>query len=210
MGATHVDAGKETKTCWNLWRTFEALSRRGRSISFEYCYWGWVMDSSFWPWRKTTEHGIQAHFISSLKKIQNNAVCWQDSFDCFLGLTKSLHDRIFGSWEDRQFSSVHWNNKKTYGGGCVELGGQHRGFCCCMTMQDRTLLAQRLMLWRRWSLRFSSIRPTALTWRQAISIFFSPQEGSQGESFHLRWWSEASCDVVDQTKNSWILHWRHA
>jgi hypothetical protein len=24
---------------------------------------------------------------------------------------------------------------KTYGGGCVELGGQHRGFCCCMTMQ---------------------------------------------------------------------------
>ena len=31
---------------------------------------------------------------------------------------------------------------KTYGGGCVELGGQHRGFCCCMTMQDRTLLAQ--------------------------------------------------------------------
>ena len=26
--------------------------------------------------------------------------------------------------------------------------GQHRGFCCCMTMQDRTLLAQRLMLWR--------------------------------------------------------------
>ena len=43
-------------------------------------------------------------------------------------------------------------------------------FCCCMTMQDRTLLAQRLMLWRRWNLRFSPIRPTALTWRQAISI----------------------------------------
>ena len=41
------------------------------------------------------------------KKIQNNAVCRQDSFDCFLGLTKSLHDRIFGSWEDCQFSSVH-------------------------------------------------------------------------------------------------------
>ena len=38
--------------------------------------------------------------------------------------------------------------KKAYDGGCVELGGQHRGFCCCMTMQDRTLLAQRLMLWR--------------------------------------------------------------
>ena len=41
------------------------------------------------------------------KKIQNNAVCWQDSFDCISGLTKSLHDRIFGSWEDCQFSSVH-------------------------------------------------------------------------------------------------------
>jgi hypothetical protein len=24
-----------------------------------------------------------------------------------VGLTKSLHDRIFGSWEDCQFSSVH-------------------------------------------------------------------------------------------------------
>jgi len=32
-------------------------------------------------------------------KIQNSAVCRQDSFDCFVGLTKSLHDRIFGSWE---------------------------------------------------------------------------------------------------------------
>ena len=41
------------------------------------------------------------------KKTQNNAVCQQDSFDCFLGLTKSLHDRIFGSWEDCQFNSVH-------------------------------------------------------------------------------------------------------
>ena len=29
------------------------------------------------------------------------------------------------------------------------VSSQHRGFCCCMTMQDRTLLAQRLMLWRR-------------------------------------------------------------
>jgi len=35
------------------------------------------------------------------------AVCRQDPFDCFLGLTKSLHDRIFGSWEYSQFSSVH-------------------------------------------------------------------------------------------------------
>jgi len=31
----------------------------------------------------------------------------QDSFDCFLGITKSLHDRIFGSWEYCQFSSVY-------------------------------------------------------------------------------------------------------
>ena len=51
--------------------------------------------------------------------------------------------------------------KKPYGGGCVELEGQHRGFCCCMTMQDHTLLAQRLKLWRRRSLRFYPIRPTA-------------------------------------------------
>ena len=61
----------------------------------------------FDPEEKTTEHAIQAHFISSPEKIQNSAVCRQDSFDCFLGLTKSLHDRIFGSWEYCQFSSVH-------------------------------------------------------------------------------------------------------
>ena len=53
------------------------------------------MDSSFWPWRKTNEHAIQAHFISSPEKNQNNAVCRQDSFGCFLGLKKSLHDNFF-------------------------------------------------------------------------------------------------------------------
>jgi hypothetical protein len=54
------------------------------------------------------EHAIQAHFISSPEKIQNSAVSRQDAFDSFfLGLTKSLHDRIFGSWEYWQFSSVH-------------------------------------------------------------------------------------------------------
>jgi len=30
-------------------------------------------------------------------KIQNSAVCRQDSFDCFLGQTKNLHDNISGS-----------------------------------------------------------------------------------------------------------------
>ena len=66
---------------------------------------------------------------------------------------------------------------KTYGEGCVELGGKHRSFCCCMTIQDRTLLAQRFLLWRRSSLMFSPIRPTTLTWRQAISISFLTSEG---------------------------------
>jgi histone-lysine N-methyltransferase SETMAR len=41
------------------------------------------------------------------KKFKNSAVCRQDSVDCFLGLTKSLHDRIFESWEYCQFSLVH-------------------------------------------------------------------------------------------------------
>ena len=82
--------------------------------------------------------------------------------------------------------------QKTYGGRCVKLGGQHRGFCCCMTMQDRTLLAQWLMLWRRWSLRFSPFRPTALTWRQAISISFLTSRGiSRGLiSPHMMKWSK--------------------
>ena len=61
--------------------------------------------------------------------------------------------------------------------------------------------------------KFWGSLPSALQpWLGAkrFSFLSSPQEGSQGDSFHLRWWSEASCGVVDQTKNSWILHWRHA
>ena len=59
---------------------------------------------------------------------------------------------------------------------------------------------------------WGSLPSTLQPWLGAKQFPFlsSPQEGSQGDSFHLRWWSEASCDVVDQTKNSWILHWRHA
>jgi hypothetical protein len=34
-----------------------------------------------------------------------------------LGLTKNLPDRIFGSEEYCQFSSVHWNSKKPTGEG---------------------------------------------------------------------------------------------
>ena len=37
----------------------------------------------FDPEKKKTEHGIQEHFISSSEKIQNNAVCRQDSLTVF-------------------------------------------------------------------------------------------------------------------------------
>ena len=59
--------------------------------------------------------------------------------------------------------------------------------CCCMTMQDRTLLAQRLMLWRRRSLRFPPIRLQPSIGAKRFPFLSSPQEGSQGYSFHLRW-----------------------
>ena len=68
--------------------------------------------------------------------------------------------------------------------------GSNRGFRCCMKMQDRTLLAQRLMLWRRWSLKSSPILPTAMTWHQAISISFLTTRGiSKGliSSQMMRW-----------------------
>jgi hypothetical protein len=65
-------------------------------------------------------------------------------------------------------------------------------------MQDRTLLAQRLKLWRRRSLRFSPIRSTALTWCQAISIPFLTSRGiSRGTHF-------TSDDEVKQAVASWI------
>ena len=80
--------------------------------------------------------------------------------------------------------------------------------CCCMTMQDHTLLAQRLMLWRRWSLRFSPIRPRALTWRQTISISFLTSRGiSRGLiSPQMMKWSK----LWRRGSKNWILHWRHA
>jgi len=65
----------------------------------------------------------------------------------FLGLTKRLHDRNLKAGNTVN-SARYIETIKSYGGGCVELDGQHCRFCCCMTMPDRTLLAQRLMLWR--------------------------------------------------------------
>ena len=62
------------------------------------------------------------------RKNQNNAVCRQDSFDCFLELTKSLHDRNFGSWEYCQCSSVHWNNKKPTAEGVSSYGVNNADF----------------------------------------------------------------------------------
>jgi len=50
-------------------------------------------------------------------------------------------------------------------------GGQHRGFCCCVTVQDRATIDALE------TLKFSPIRPTALTWRQAISISFLTSRG---------------------------------
>lgn len=51
-------------------------------------------------------------------------------------------------------------------------------------------------------------------WRRAIFISFKIWKGIFSEKrkreenlFHLRWWSEARCHIMDQTKKSWILHW---
>ena len=165
------------------------------------------MDSSFWPWRKTTEHAIQTHFISSPEKIQNNAVCRQDSFGCFWDSQRVYMTEFLEAGNTVNSAQYIETIKKTYGGGCVEFGGQHCGFWWCLTMQVRTLLAQRLKLWRRWSFEVLSHLPYSA---KRFPFLSSPQGGSQGDSFHLRWWSEASCGVMNQTKNSWILHWRHA
>jgi len=69
-------------------------------------------------------------------------------FDCFWE-SQRVYITEFLEAMNTVNSARYIETIKTYGGGCVELGGQHRGFCCCMTMLDRTLLAQRLMLWRR-------------------------------------------------------------
>ena len=95
-----------------------------------------------------TEHAVQAHFISSPEKIQNSAVCRQDSFNCFWD-SQRVYMIEFLEAGNTVNSARYIETIKTFDGGCVELGGQHRRFCCCMMMQDRTLLAQRLMLWRR-------------------------------------------------------------
>ena len=157
------------------------------------------MDSSFWPWRKTTEHSMQAHFISSPEKIQNNAVCRARFFWLFFGTHKEFTWQNFWKLGILSIQLGTLKQQKTYGGGCVELGDQHRAFCCCMTMQDRTLLAQQLKLWRRWSLRFSP-------WLGAKRFPFlsSPQEGSQGDSFHLRWWQAVTSWFKQRTPEFFI------
>ena len=48
------------------------------------------MDSSFWPWRKTSEHAIQAHFISSPEKISKQCRLPARFFWLFFGTHKEL------------------------------------------------------------------------------------------------------------------------
>ena len=210
MGATHVDAGKETETCWNLWSTFEAISRRERSISFEYCYWRWVMDSSFWPWRKTTKHAIKAHFISSPEK--NSKPC-------------RLAARIF--W-------LFWYSKRVYMTEVLEAGNTvnsaryieiinslRRMVCRVMRSTSRILLLHENARPHTAPATIGSLETLK---SQVLShppyspdlapsnfhLFPHLKRDLKGTHFTFRLWSEASCDVVDQTKNSWILHWRHA
>ena len=109
MGAT--DIGKEKKSVEICEELLKHYREEGDQFLLNIVTRDELWIHHFDPEEKR-QHGIQAHFISSPEKIQNSAVCRQDSFDCFLGLTKSLHDSIFESWEDCQFSSVHWNNKK--------------------------------------------------------------------------------------------------
>ena len=149
------------------------------------------MDSSFWPWKKRLSMQYRHTSSPRPKKIQNNAVCRQDSFDCFLGLSKSLHDRIFGSWEYCQFSSVHWNNKKNLRRRvCRVRGGQHRGFCWCVTMQDSSRNDWSSGEAEVWGSVPSALQP----WLGANRFPFlsSPQEGSQGGliSPHMMKWSK--------------------
>jgi hypothetical protein len=77
--------------------------------------------------KKKTEHAIQAHFISSPERIQNSAICRQDSFDCFFVFWDSqrVYMKEFLKAGNTVNSARYIETIKTYHGGCVELGGQH-------------------------------------------------------------------------------------
>jgi len=67
------------------------------------------MKSCYGGMSKRLKQRTVTEFLSAENARKNSKQCRLPArfFDCFLGLTKSLHDRIFGSWEYCQFSSVH-------------------------------------------------------------------------------------------------------
>jgi len=148
MGATHVDAGKEKKSV----EICEELLKRYREEGDQFLlnivtgYESWIYH--FDPEEKRLSMQYR-HIIDSPEKIQNSAVCRQDYLTVFWDSQRVYMTEFLEAGNTVNSARYIETIKKTYGGGCDELGGQHRRFCCCMTMQDRTLLAQRLMLWRR-------------------------------------------------------------
>ena len=166
------------------------------------------MDSSFWPWRKTNEHAMPAHFISSPEKIKIMPSAGKILLTVFWD-SQRVYVTIFGSWEYCQISSVHWNNKKPTAEGVWSYGVNIADFVA--SWQSKTAHCSR----NDWSSGdaevWGSLPSTLQPWlgTKRFPFLSSPQEVSHGDSFHLRRWMEASCGVVDQTKNSWMLHWRH-
>jgi hypothetical protein len=107
MGATHVDDGNEQKRV----EICEELLKRYREEGVEFVLNIVTGDESwihhFDLEEKTTLHAIQAHFISSPKKKFKTVPSAGKILLTAFWDSQSLHDRMFGSWEYTQFSSVH-------------------------------------------------------------------------------------------------------
>ena len=212
MGATHVDAGKETKNVLKFVKNFwSAIAKR--EINF------------FWILLLGMSHGF---IILTLKK---NDWAWNRGTLHFLARNKFKTLPSAG----KILLTVFWDSQRVY---MTEFWGAGKTVNSARYIETIKNLRRRVCRVRggvniadfvaAWQCKtahcsrndwcsgdaevWSSLPSTLQPWLGAKRFPFlsSLQEGSQGDSFHLRWWSEASCDVVDQTKNSWILHWRHA
>ena len=177
MGATHVDTRKEKKKVLKFVKIFwSAIAKR--EVNF---FWILLLGMS------------RGFIILTLKK---NDWAWNTGTLHLLARKNSKECRL----PTRFFWLFFWDSQRVYMTEFLEavktvnsaryietIKNLRRRVCRVRGSTSWILLLHenarphtarsRLMLWRRWSLRFSPIRPTTLTWRQAISISFLTSRG---------------------------------
>ena len=143
------------------------------------------------------------------KKSQNNAVCWQDFLTAFWD-SQTVYMTEFleagNTVNSPRYIETIKNLRRTV---CRVRGSTSRILLLHDNARPHTAPATNEALE---TLQFEVLSHLSYSPDLAPSDFnFFPhlKRDLKGTHFTFIWWSEASCGVVDQTKNSLILHWRH-